>query len=367
LTATYPYYKLNDENRGPAGGFVYSRRQNRKGEEVGGIVPHITLGSIANLEPPGERLIPDRPDEEDKITRVSGPFCVEATIPTPVDWDGDGEAGDSGEVEDYGSYLDRMLDVLRRAPVLQLGGGNTVTLKNVRPPAKSLALSVEAIVENGSEQPVAVLFGPENGAVIERSVSEAAREAHGKGFAHLYVIGFAIQANARQLVEQCEVVFGVPATYVQATPDLMLGDLLKTTRSSQIFSVCGMPDIRLRKLPQQAGLPLRYEVELRGLDVFDPITMEPKPLRGDDVPAWLLDIDYNGLVFHGSQVFFPRTGAWENLKKTLKTTHDESVWDHLAGTVSAPFEGGEHGRVAVKVIDDRGNELMVVKQLAEAE
>ena len=84
---------------------------------------------------------------------------------------------------------------------------------------------------------------------------------------------------------------------------------------------------------------------------------------GNDVPAWFLDTDYNGLCFHVSQAFFPRTSAWENLKKALKATYEESVWDHLAGTKSAPFEGGEHGQVAVKVIDDRGNELLVVKRL----
>ncbi len=110
----------------------------------------------------------------------------------------------------------------------------------------------------------------------------------------------------------------------------------------------------------------QFEVELLGLDVFDPVTMMPEHRRGDDVPAWLLDTDYNGLVFHGNQVFFPRTGAWEHLKKALRASHDESVWDHLAGTVSAPFEAGEHGQVAVKVIDDRGNELIVVKRLEEA-
>jgi len=360
LTATFDYWKLKDRERGPASGFEYSAGG-------GGIVLHITSSTIAGDEAPKDTVIVDRPDKERGVTRISGPFCVEATIPTPLDWDSSGEAGDSTEAEEYGSYLDRMLDVLRRAPMLQLHGGNTVTLKNIRPPAKSLALSAEAIVENGSEQPVALVFGPENGAVIERSVSEAAREAHGKGYAHLYVIGFAIQANARQLVEQCDAVFGVPATYVQATPDLMMGDLLKTMRSSQIFSVCGLPDIRFGKLPQAAGDSVQYEVTLRGLDVFDPITMTPSHIRGADAPAWLLDTDYNGLVFHGRQVFFPRTGAWDNLKKALKATHDESVWDHLAGTVSAPFEGGEHGQIAVKVIDDRGNELIVVKSLADAE
>jgi adenine-specific DNA-methyltransferase len=105
---------------------------------------------------------------------------------------------------------------------------------------------------------------------------------------------------------------------------------------------------------------------LLGLDVFDPATMEVEHRKGDDIPAWLLDTDYNGLVFHGSQVFFPRTSAWDSLKKALKATHDESVWDHLAGTTSAPFEGGEHAQIAVKVIDDRGNELLVVKYLKDA-
>ena len=104
-----------------------------------------------------------------------------------------------------------------------------------------------------------------------------------------------------------------------------------------------------------------------GLDVFDPIEMKTDHRRGDDVPAWFLDTDYNGLVFHVCQAFFPRTSAWDSLKKALKATHEESVWDHLAGTTSAPFEAGEHGQVAVKVIDDRGNELLVVKSLKEAE
>jgi adenine-specific DNA-methyltransferase len=367
ITATFAYYTLKDEDRGPAGGFVYSRRQNRKGEEVGGIIPHITLGSIANSEPPGERVVSDRPDETRNITRVSGPFCVEATIPTPVDWDQQDDTSGETEDDDTGSFVDRMLEILRRSPVLQLGAGKTVALRNVRPPTKSLSLSAEAVVENGSEKPIALVFGPENGAISETLVFEAAREAHGKSYTHLYVIGFAIQPNARQLVKDCESAIGIAATYVQATPDLMMGDLLKTMRSSQIFSVCGMPDVRLEKLPTEVTRqPARYQVSLRGLDTFDPITMEPHHLKGDDVPAWLLDTDYNGLVFHGSQVFFPRTSAWDNLKKALSVTHDPSVWAHLAGVVSAPFEAGEHQRIAVKVIDDRGNELIVVKPISEA-
>ncbi|OGK93672.1 MAG: DNA methyltransferase, partial [Candidatus Rokubacteria bacterium GWC2_70_24] len=76
--------------------------------------------------------------------------------------------------------------------------------------------------------------------------------------------------------------------------------------------------------------------------------------------------DYNGLCFHVSQAFFPRTGAWDDLRRALRGEYDDTVWDHLAGTTSAPFEAGDHGQVAVKVIDDRGNELLVVKILRDA-
>jgi adenine-specific DNA-methyltransferase len=365
LTATFSWYELKDEERGPAGGFVYKRKQNRKGEEVGGIVPHITLKSIANSEPPAEEVLVDRPETNDKITRVTGPFTFEAMIPTPMDLNTAADQPTApAEVQNQGS---RMLEVLRRSPVLRLDGNRTITLHNIRPPAKSLSLSAEALVKNGNDKAVAFVFGPENSAVSEKLVKQAAFEARAKSFTHLYVIGFAIQPHARQLVDQCEAVMDIPATYVQATPDLLMGDLLKNMRSSQIFSVCGLPEIDLRPLKKNAkNSDLKYEVELVGLDVFDPTTMETQHRHGNDVPAWFLDTDYNDLCFHICQAFFPRTSAWDNLKKALKGDYSESVWDHLAGTVSAPFAAGEHRQIAVKVIDDRGNELVVVKSLQEA-
>src|SRR6266545_3424992 len=134
-----------------------------------------------------------------------------------------------------------------------------------------------------------------------------------------------------------------------------MGDLLKTMRSSQLFSVTGLPDVAVSSLPpEETGGPDRYQVELRGLDIFDPSTMEAAHLAGSDVPAWLLDTDYNDLSFHVSQAFFPRTAAWDSLKRALGAEYEESVWEHLAGTTSAPFVTGENHRIAVKVIDDRG-------------
>jgi adenine-specific DNA-methyltransferase len=383
LTATFPWYDLKDESLGPASGFIYQRRQNRKGEEVGGIVPHITLKSIANNEPAAEEVLVDRPEELKSITRVTGPFVVEATIPNARGMD-DAPQTPNDDSESYADFSARMLEVLRKSPILRLDGNRTVTFRNIRPPARTLSLSAEALVDKPSltnladdaakqsslerdAQPVAFVFGPENGAISTRVVEEAAREAYGKHYGHLYVIGFSIEAEARETIEHCEEVFNVPATYVQATPDLMMGDLLKNMRSSQIFSVCGLPDIKATRLPAKKGeKEEQWQVELIGLDVFDPITMEVQHRLGADVPAWLLDTDYNGRVFHVTQAFFPRTGAWENLKKALKGDYDDSVWDHLSGTISAPFTPGNQREIAVKVIDDRGNELLVVRKLKES-
>jgi len=257
LTATYPYYQLKDGERGPGGGFVYARKQNRAGQEVGGIVPHITLKSIANDEPAAEEVLVDKPSVDARITRVTGPFCFEAIIPTPA------------------------------------------------------------------------------GAKTQRTT-----------------------------INDCEAAFGVAAEYVQATPDLNMGDLLKTQRSSQIFAVCGRPDVTLTAAGEKDGEAL-YEVQLRGLDVFDPVTMETESHKGIEVPMWLLDTDYDGQCFRVSQAFFPRTSAWDNIKRAVKTEFDDAVWEHLRGDTSAPFAKGRHARIAVKVIDDRGNELVVEKKFAE--
>src|SRR6185437_10812876 len=321
LTATYPGYELKADDRGPAGGFVYRRKQNSKGEEIGGIVPHITLKSIANDEPPAEEVLVDRPEVTKSITRVAGPFAVEATIPTPVDFDNDGiEDSHAEPPEAYASFIDRMIEVLRRSPVIQIGGNRTVALRNIRPPARALSLSAEATVDataSGqrptlgeavdeaeekrgdrlpfSGKPVAIVFGPESGAVSDKLVFESDREANAKNYTHLYVIGFAIQANARELIDKHDML-GIAMTYINMTPDLMMGDLLKNMRSSQIFSVCGQPEIEVSEVaPSEAGAAAQYRTKLLGLDVFNPADMSVEHKRGDDVPCWMLDTDYDDL------------------------------------------------------------------------
>ncbi|MGE3850564.1 MAG: DNA methyltransferase [Planctomycetota bacterium] len=367
LTATFPWFDLQSEDLGPAGGFLYQRKTNRKGEEIGGLVPHVTLKSIATGEKPVEEIMVDRPEINSNVVRVSGPFVFEGTIPAPDDIAtvlGEPSPASEDDAPDdsdaTGDHVSRMIDVLRRAPVLNLGPKHTVTLGNIRRPSRTQALHAEASLANGAEQRCAIVFGPASGAVSQDLIWNAGREANARNYRRLLVIGFAISESARDLIEQAGDLFHVEATWVAATPDLMMGDLLKNMRSSQVFSVCGLPDVKVHKPKEKGG---QYQVELLGLDVFDPATMESTGRKGDDVPAWFLDTDYNGRVFHVCQAFFPRTGAWEKLKKALKATHDETVWDHLAGTKSAPFERGKTGKIAVKVIDDRGNELLAVKSL----
>jgi adenine-specific DNA-methyltransferase len=355
LTATYPYYELKSPSAGPQGGFVYKRKQNRKGEEVGGLVPHITLKSIANDEQPAMEVLVDRPEEVSNVTRVAGPFVVEATIAPvqPLEVAGNGEPIEG----DVSTHIQRMTEVLRQSKTLRLPGNRELTLAGVRRTVDTEYLHAEA---KEGDRRVAIVFGPADGAVSATLVYEAGREAHYLKYDSLYFFGFAVEPTARSMIED-ERKLRIPAAYVAVTPDVAMSDLLKTTRASEIFSVTGLPDATVRrskkKGPEDQSL---HEVELRGLDLFDPESLKTDQVYGESVPCWMLDTDYDGLSFYASQVFFPKTSAWDNLQRSLKATFDESVWSHLSGTISEPFALGERRRVAVKVIDERGNELMRV-------
>jgi len=209
---------------------------------------------------------------------------------------------------------------------------------------------------------IAIVFGPEDGAIDSQQVYDAAREAYFLKFDALYLFGFAIQAKARELVADRKKL-RLPCVYVAVTPDVVMSDLLKTSKSSEVFSVTGLPDVRVSPAggaPTGAHL---YRVKLLGLDIFRPHDMETESIAADNLPCWMLDTDYNGMVFMARQVFFPKTSAWDNLEKSLRGRFAEGVWAHLAGTESEPFAAGAYRQIAVKVIDERGNELMVVKPL----
>ena len=356
LTATFDYYHLKERERGPASGFVYERKQNKKGEEVGGIVPHITLKSIANNEPPAEEVLVDKPKIQTDTVRISGPFCVEAIMPpatapeeTPAD------------AADDDQHIERMLSILRRVSTVRLPDNQTATIAEVRVPPRSLHLHGEGkFCAGDKEEAAALIFGSRRAALTERQIHEAAEEAKAKTYARLLVIGFAITPDARKYIDSC---LFLPSLYIQASTDLTMMDLLKNMRSSEIFSVCGLPDVEVLGAGKNAKGDDLWQVKLCGLDVFDPGDMKSRSLLGNDVPCWMLDTDYDGQCFRAGQVFFPRTSAWDKIRRAVKMDFDEDVWYHLAGDTSAPFLAGDEGQVAVKVIDDRGNELIVVKKL----
>lgn len=370
LTATYPWYELENEDRGPIGGFVYKQKQNRKDEEIGGKVPRITLKSIANDEDPQMITLVDKPEVNNKTTRVCGSFTVEATIQAANSLlDIQNAIDETVKVQnDAVVYLDRMLEVLRKSERLSLPGNKQLKLDNVR----SLSAEdfeychAEATEHNGSEKRIAIVFGPETGAISSELVFNSASEAMFMRYDALYFFGFAIQAKAREMIEDRKKL-RVPCTYVAVTPDVVMSDLLKTSKSSEIFSITGLPDIAFYQSSDKAanGDPL-YQVKLLGLDIFTPHNMETESIDADNLPCWMLDTDYNGMSFIARQVFFPKTKAWDNLQKSLKGKFDDTVWDHLAGVESEAFLLGSKKRIAVKVIDERGNELMVVRDASEA-
>jgi adenine-specific DNA-methyltransferase len=357
LTSTFPWYKLKNPTKGPAGGFIYERKKNRKGEEIGGLVPRITLKSIANDEEPTMEVLVDRPEISEKITRVCGPFTVEATIQAAMTFEDDARHLRQDSADNPRVFLDRMIEVLRQSKTLQLPGNVTLQLEAISPLADREYLHAEGLAKNGSEKSIAFVFGPEDGAIGSQYVYDAHTEALQQGFQQLFLFGFAIDPKAREMLEKLK----IPTTYVSVTPDVIMSDLLKTNKTSEIFSITGLPDVTLEAAGKdKSGTPLHHVV-IKGLDIFRPDTMETDEVKAENLPCWMLDSNYNGMVFMATQVFFPKTGAWENLQKSLKGQFSDSVWEHLAGTVSEPFVLGDKKRIAVKAIDERGNELMVVK------
>ena len=356
LTSTFPWYKLKSPTQGPAGGFVYERRQNRKGDEVGGLVPRITLSSIANQEDPAFVVLADRPEVFAGVTRISGPFSVEATIQAAMTLEDDTTNPTPGSSDNPRAFLDRMIEVLRQSKTLQLPGNVTLQLEAISPLADREYLHAEGVAKNGSEKRIAFVFGPEDGAIGSEYVFNAHTEALQQGFQQLFLFGFAIQAKAREMLDKLK----VPTTYVAVTPDVVMSDLLKTTKGKRNF-------LYHRPARCDAGIGRQGRRRrcivsiIKGLDIFRPDTMETDEVKAENLPCWMLDSNYNGMVFMATQVFFPKTGAWENLQKSLKGQFSDSVWEHLAGTVSEPFVLGDKKRIAVKAIDERGNELMVVK------
>lgn len=314
----------------------------------------------------------DQPEVEKGVVRVSGPFTVEAVMPIELSDGGEpGFAGapegeldtfDASEVVNAEAFVDKIVRLLVQDGV-RFPDNHTMKFTRLQRIEGSVALHAEGEWTNGEGgvRHVVVSIGPEHGPVTAYQVEEALREAYRRGADDIVFAGFSFDGAAQAAIQD-DPHPRVRAHLAHIAPDVQMGDLLKTTPNSQLFSVFGLPRAELRRVP---GSEDEWVVEMQGVDIYDPVTNTIHPTRADKVAAWFLDSDYDGRTFCITQAFFPDHNAWRKLERALRGTIDPDRWEMLTGTVSLPFKPSNHRRVAVKVIDPRGNEVMRVIRVAE--
>jgi len=365
-----PEYKTESDIKK---GFVYKR------------VPHVTLKSIANNPDIKEGMtreqidaaiarhadtetLFDQPYEDNKRVRVCGPFSVESLSPHRVLSTADpstssGQAQDGSVTEQEGrkqqDFATMILDNLKKAGVQNTRKGERLTFDRLDPYAGAwLHAAGEYTDADGKTRRVAVSIGPEHGTVGPQQVKEAAKEAvQGVGFDMLIVCGFAFDPHVAEEVKRYGKLTVLPA---KMNPDLAMGDeLLKKTGAGNLFMVFGEPDVKITKQKNN-----QIVVEIKGVDVYDPTTGQIRSAATDDIACWFIDTDYNGESFFVRHAYF--TGAdepYDKLKRALRAEIDEAAWDSLYSTTSRPFDAPESGKIAVKVINHYGDEVLKVFEI----
>jgi len=330
----------------------------------------VNAAIAANAEQ--EELV-DQPEIVPGVVRVSGPFTVEAVMPavepldageSPIDGDhddletfSDGAAAGGAEPANADAYLDRILRYLRSDGV-RFPNNNVAAFARLDPLGDEwLHAGGEWNGGNGHERRVAVSFGPPHGPVTATQVENALFVASRRGYDDLVFAGFSFDGAAQAAIQD-DPNPRVRAHLAHIRPDVQMEGLLKETPGSQIFTVFGTPRTELR--PNADGT---YTVEMQGVDIYDPVQNTLHPTGADKVAAWFVDGDYDGQTFCVTQAFFPDRSAWEKIARALKGRVDDGAFDAFAGTTSLPFPAGQHRRVAVKVIDPRGNEVLRVHRL----
>ncbi len=390
MAAKYPYYLLADSPEGIrkeaelAGTLTPTLSQGARGNMEGDIrkgfvykrVPHVTLKSIANNPDIKEGMtreqidaaiarhadtetLYDQPYEDNKRVRVCGPFSVESLSPHRVlstaDENQDGTVSEQ-ETRKQQDFATMILDNLKKAGVQNTRKGERLTFDRLDPYAGAwLHAAGEYTDANGKTRRVAVSIGPEHGTVGPQQVKEAAKEAvQGVGFDMLIVCGFAFDPHVAEEAKRYGKLTVLPA---KMNPDLAMGDeLLKKTGAGNLFMVFGEPDVEIAKTEDG-----KIVVEIKGVDVYDPTTGQIRSSSTDDIACWFIDTDYNGESFFVRHAYF--TGAeepYDKLKRALRAEIDEAAWSTLYSTMSRPFAMPESGRIAVKVINHYGDEVLKV-------
>ena len=356
-------------------GFVYKR------------VPHVTLKSIANNPDIKEgmkrdeidrairkhaetEILYDKPFPNDKAIRVCGPFTVESLSPhrqlsvqdkVRNATEGEPDAADDSKRRTYqvhgpDDFGRTILDNMKRAGVQNTYKNEKMVFTSLDPhPGEWIQGSGRYTDKQGTEVRVAICIGPEHGTVGAELVKEAAKEAvRGVGFDTLLVAGFAFDPTVGEEAKRYGSLTVLP---VRINADIAMADLLKKTGAGNLFMIFGEPDVTISK-PDKQGM---LTVEVRGLDVYDPTTGEVRSSSTDDIACWFIDTDYNGEAFFVRHAYFTGAGEpYEKLQRALRAEIDEAAWSALYSTRSRPFQKPRTGKIAVKLINHFGDEVVKV-------
>lgn len=370
MTAVFDFYQLAHDDEGVDSGFRYKT------------VPHITLKSITNNEPPIPETLYDQPLVAAEKARVTGPFTVEAvpapivkspgelsgeeaTLPVPAD-ESVSRSGRTARQNDWRSEL------LRAG--IRGKGGQMIQFSRVEPLSGTRWLHADAETKANDHsaatsrestasdrQRVVISFGPEHAPLEQRQVESALEEAHKLIPRPQLIVFAAFQFDPEAAKDIDELNWpGVTTLKVQMNADLLTEDLKKKRMSNESFWLIGQPDVALRQIKRGENQGM-WEVEVHGFDYYNTKTGQIESGGAAQIAVWILDTDYDGRSLFPSQVFFPMAGdkeGWAKLAKNLKAEIDEEAIEAYRGTVSLPFELRERKRVAVKIVDDRGIESL---------
>jgi adenine-specific DNA-methyltransferase len=345
LTSSYPYYRLRDEDRGVDGGLRYAHRPWIRASTLGYAAANDEEEiEFANI------TIYDQPEVDGSKARVAGPFTVEALSRyalNPMQEDVPPEPDDA-QAADAQDHARTLLDALHKQGIPRKGGA-PVRIESLQPLANAGFIQAEGTFgdSDNTTKTFAVSLGPRFGPITVAQIDDTLHEAYGWDL--VVFAGFAANAEAQQYVAKGQL-GKFKVALLEANPDLLVGDLLKITSSSQTFRLFTAPEALVKRDKRTSDV----RVEVIGVDSFDASTGEVVSRSQADIAAWFLDQDYDGIVFHVNQAFFPRSGGWEALQRTLKGTVDPDLMEALESFESLPFKPGEHRRAAIRVVDDFG-------------
>ncbi|MYC67555.1 MAG: site-specific DNA-methyltransferase [Acidobacteriia bacterium] len=309
----------------------------------------------------------DKPYEDGRKVRVAGPFTVESLSPhrvLAVDEDDeliDRVAEPRAEYGPQQDFAGMILAQLATAGVQQAHKEDRIAFAAVTPwPGDYICAEGryrEGDGDDGPEKRAGVFVGPEFGTVSRPDLVAAAREAGDAGFDVLIACAFNYEAHASEFSRLGR----IPVLKARMNADLHMADELKNTGKGNLFVIFGEPDIDILPVDGEGAGDERIQVKINGVDVFHPTTGEVRSDGADGIACWFIDTDYNEESFFVRHAYFlGANDPYKALKTTLKAEIDADAWASLHSDISRPFDRPESGRIAVKVINHLGDEVMKV-------